>query len=1062
METDAVNYWSGATLNWGCTYPIEGCLDSRYTSFMDTATFQTTTEFCQKPGCTDSTNSNYDSIATYSDGVSCAASRRLQDADLLDGRDASDNRRFLDNHVGCLATSGALNYDSTAASDDGLQCVWATLGCTDSTYTDYNSEANAMQASGCTGQVKVNGCGSSLANNYDSNVNVHNASACTYSTYGCTDAAYTCYNSLADVDDGSCSSCGIEGCTNTESPCFNSAATADDGSCNNAGCIVIRGCINSQATNYQSSANSDDGSCVVVIAGCMDTTALNYDNTANQPDNAQCTYGVKGCTNSLATNYQSVAVADDGTCVVVVVGCMDTTALNYASSANQPDNTQCSYGVRGCTNSLASNYKAAANDDDGSCIIVKIGCMDSTALNYDNTATAPDNTQCTYGVKGCTDSTADNYLASAVGDDGTCQSYGCTATDALNYNSRATYPVAATAVGTGLCEMPFLGCTSSEAYNYNRNATGDDGTCTYAGCMDSLSLAYDQSATVPGTGANGGCGILQYGCVNTYAQNYDSTATADGGMCYLPGCTDSLAIGYESWAETNDGSCSYSGMGCTDSESENYNIEATYDNGQCIRIGCLDSTALNYDPLANTIGILCIAIIDGCMDSRATNYDAAYNYQSADVECLLYGCMDSARLNYVSWATYQYPENSIAEGACGPYIVTGCTDSVATNYDSAATVNDGSCIGGRPEPPSPAPPSPPSPPPVEYPTNNLEVDIVYAGLELSSYGDVEALLAMVASDFSLVEVLAGVSITYEPYSAIVVTFEVVTSSNAYVTDLSWFTSAIRNTLPGQFASAESNGIVLTAQLSEGRRLRRRLAGAGTITLTVDVPLSSDVLFNQAQGIQNALADDASWSAELATNVAAQASIGSISDPVSTPHVVAVVAVEAEDAADLDAATQLAKNALPNDTELAASVPGSFPGQTATVTTSIEIVSENLPPSLPPLPPPPLPPPLPSPPAPNNPRAFTPGVAPWLIAVIVLVVVLVLAAVAGGAYYQWKQKRKRVAQASVVPDVGERVVVAPPPLPNAPAPAEPAGGGYSEAPAPSSPEFRDRVPMNAPA
>ena len=62
-----------------------------------------------------------------------------------------------------------------------------------------------------------------------------------------------------------------------------------------------------------------DASCLYPIcppaqtAGCTDSTALNYDPSATL-DDGSCLYPVLGCTDSLATNYNVLATIDDGSC----------------------------------------------------------------------------------------------------------------------------------------------------------------------------------------------------------------------------------------------------------------------------------------------------------------------------------------------------------------------------------------------------------------------------------------------------------------------------------------------------------------------------------------------------------------------------------------------------------------------------------------------------------------------------------------------------------------------------------------------------------------------------
>jgi len=96
------------------------------------------------------------------------------------------------------------------------------------------------------------------------------------------------------------------------------------------------------------------------------------------------------------------------------------------------------------------------------------------------------------------------------------------------------------------------------------------------------------------------------------------------------------------------------------------------------------------------------------------------------------------------------------------------------------------------------------------------------------------------------------------------------------------------------------------------------------------------------------------------------------------------------------------------------------------------------------------PPPPSPP--STPPSGGSGLSVLLIIVIVVVVVVVVLAILGGGFWYLRiYKPKRLQSSTVVPAVGDRAVVQPPPLPE-----------ESPTPEPEAPRtFRDRVPLEPP-
>ena len=128
------------------------------------------------------------------------------------------------------------------------------------------------------------------------------------------------------------------------------------------------------------------------------------------------------------------------------------------------------------------------------------------------------------------------------------------------------------------------GCMDSFAANFNEEANIDDGSCEFPGCTDSEAFNYNPNANID----DGTCNYTEpifYGCIDELAINYDSQATEDDGSCeYSQGCTDPNALNYDSTAIQDDGSCEYEIPpipGCTDINALNYNSDATQDDGSC-------------------------------------------------------------------------------------------------------------------------------------------------------------------------------------------------------------------------------------------------------------------------------------------------------------------------------------------------------------------------------------------------------------------------------------------------------------------------------------------------
>lgn len=206
------------------------------------------------------------------------------------------------------------------------------------------------------------------------------------------------------------------------------------------------------------------------------------------------------------------------------------------------------------------------------------------------------------------------------------------------------------------------GCTNPEASNYEFSATGDDGSCIIYGCIDDTACNYDESAT------NEISGICEYP-----EEYYDCD-----GNCLIDGDGDGVCHEFEI-------------PGCTDSEADNFNSLATDDDDSCYYTfyGCTDELACNYDELANEDfnGVLCEYSEEyyDCGGGCLIDLDEDGICDELEVS----GCTDSEADNFNVLATNE-------DGSCY-YIIYGCTNELACNYDELANEDLGGVLCDYPE-----------------------------------------------------------------------------------------------------------------------------------------------------------------------------------------------------------------------------------------------------------------------------------------------------------------------------------------------------------------------------
>jgi len=431
-----------------------------------------------------------------------------------------------------------------------------------------------------------------------------------------------------------------------------------------------------------------DGSYYVMQCGDTlvygDSAAFGYD-TTHVFISAPCPPPppVPGCLDDDYLEYNPLANVSDSSCsTLIIYGCTDSTMYNYDSLANSMDNIdQCTYDLilhdligNGW---IATTLEIYQEDDTTSFTMTNGGFNQAFTIDL----YAPIDVSAKLFVSQQAQFTAIECGFSLISPDGDT---------ALSVQPPFIQPFflyeGFTYCGN-ICEEVVYGCLDSLAFNYVDSANTADDCYYYPGCISPAYLEYHvDTANAYYTDINiqDSCETLaMFGCMDSTAYNYDSTANVDNGGCipYIYGCMDVTMYNYNPFATAMD-TCIPFIYGCTDPTMFNYNQLANTDNGSCIPFvyGCTDTTAFNYNPLANANNNSCIPYIYGCTDPSALNYSAQANTEDFSCIAYVYGCMDSLALNYDSLANTD-------NGSCIT-IVVGCMDQTAYNFDANANIDN--------------------------------------------------------------------------------------------------------------------------------------------------------------------------------------------------------------------------------------------------------------------------------------------------------------------------------------------------------------------------------------
>ena len=418
-------------------------------------------------------------------------------------------------------------------------------------------------------------------------------------------------------------------------------------------------------------------SCGVDVEGCTDADYLEYNSSANIDDGSCSVLAVAGCTDSNYLEYNASANLDNGSCLTLIVdGCTDDLYLEYNPNATTDDGSCLTLVVTGCTDVNYLEYNASANVDNGSCqTLIVEGCTNSLYVEYNSSATTDDGSCSTLIVGGCTDVNATNFDASANVNDGSCEydliGAGCSVSfDATNTGANATIMV------PGMDAPLNVGDAIGVFYIGADGQAVCAGSSTWTGSNMQI-VAFGDDATTPeldGLSAGDPYLLLAQSGDDVYIVSAEFSASSPNTSFVINGISFVEGLSFEL-------ACTVEYLGCTDVNACNYDATANTDNGSCTYAeenvdctgACLNDT--DADGVCDENEVL------GCMDESAANYDASATDSG---NCEYAGCTDSNYLEFNSDAT-------IDDGSCSTLIVGGCTDVNATNFDASANVNDGSC-----------------------------------------------------------------------------------------------------------------------------------------------------------------------------------------------------------------------------------------------------------------------------------------------------------------------------------------------------------------------------------
>ena len=732
------------------TYGEVNCTDNTETTYDSDCPYPLCPSLPE--GCTDETACNYDSEAILDDG-SCLQ----EDICGVCGGDG--------------IAEGACDCDGNGP-EDGYDCDGVCL--------------NDVDGDGTCDEFEQGGCTDPEACNYDAEASEENGT-CQYTDEcgvcggdGIAEGACDCDGTLpadgydcagaclndADGDD-ICDEFEIAGCTDTEAPNFNPEATDDDGSCATLTyALALQGII-----DFTVPSGGSNGKAIHVVASVdiadLSSFGIGVANNGGGTDGEEYSFPAASVSagddilvvrseEAMAayfadcySEFEHVFMGNSGisqngddaielfeyTVVIETFGDINVDGSGeeweYLDSWAYKVDGIWTYGEVNCTDNTETTY-----DSDCPyplCPLTILGCMDAEACNYNMDATEDDGScaeldECGIcGGEGIAEGACDcegNVLdecgvcggegipegdcdcdGNVVDECGVCGGEGIPEGDCdCDGNVADECGVCGgDGIAEGTCDCD--GTLPADGYDCDGVCLNDadgDGTCDefeVAGCTDEAACNYDAAATdedgscavLDSCGVCGGDGIADGACDcdgNGPAAGYDCDGVclndADGdGTCdefEIAGCTDEAACNYNNQATEEDGSCAT-------------NDECGVCGGSGILEGACDCDG-NFPEFAYDCDGNCLSDADGdgicdefefpgCTDEGASNYEEAATFD--DGSCEYAGCTISSACNYdPSW-------DVLDADACDFDSCVGCTNPAACNYEEGNTTEDGTC-----------------------------------------------------------------------------------------------------------------------------------------------------------------------------------------------------------------------------------------------------------------------------------------------------------------------------------------------------------------------------------